>query len=149
MNITFADKKFQKMVNDDRKMLKEFGSLRAEKMRDRLAQLKLSNTLEDVRKIIMIKQNQYFPQSLPHPGKTLAEKMEEMGMNLKEFADYTGKSEKTIRAVLDGRSAITPDLALQFENVTLIPVHFWLNSQRYYDEFTAREKYKEPVQEAV
>ena len=31
-------------------------------------------------------QNQYFPQSRPHPGETLAEKLEEMGMGSKEFA---------------------------------------------------------------
>ena len=33
MDITFADKKFQKIVNDDRKMVKIFGKLRAEKIR--------------------------------------------------------------------------------------------------------------------
>ena len=26
----------------------------------------------------MVRQNQYFPQSRPHPGETLAEKLEEM-----------------------------------------------------------------------
>ena len=49
MDITFADKKFQKIVNDDRKMVKIFGKLRAEKIRGRLAQLKFAKTLEDVR----------------------------------------------------------------------------------------------------
>jgi len=49
MIITFADKKLQKTVNDDKKMVKEFGKVRAEKMRDRLAQLTFAKTLEDVR----------------------------------------------------------------------------------------------------
>ena len=49
MNITFADKKFQNIVNDDRKMAKMFGKIRADKIRDRLAQLKFAQTLEDVR----------------------------------------------------------------------------------------------------
>lgn len=49
MKITFADKKLEKLVNDDRKMLKEFGKLRAEKIKARLAQLRFATTLEDVR----------------------------------------------------------------------------------------------------
>ena len=49
MDITFADKKLQKIVSDDRIMVKEFGKRRAEKIRDRLAQLKFAKTLEDVR----------------------------------------------------------------------------------------------------
>ena len=97
----------------------------------------------------MAKQNQYFPQSLPHPGKTLVEKLEEMGMGPKEFAIRTGKPEKTISAVLNGKSAITPDMAIQFENVTKIPAHFWMNSQRGYDEYLAREKYKQTLEEAI
>ena len=96
----------------------------------------------------MAKKNQYFPQSLPHPGKTLAEKLEEMGMGSKEFAIRTGKPEKTISAVLNGKSAITPDMAVQFESVTKIPAHFWMNSQRGYDEFVARKKYQQTLEEA-
>ena len=96
----------------------------------------------------MAKQNQYFPQSVPHPGETLAEKMAEMGMDSKEFAILTGKPEKTICAVLSGKSAITPDMAVQFESVTKIPAHFWMNSQRGYDEFLAREKYQQTIEEA-
>jgi len=97
----------------------------------------------------MIKQNQYFPQSWPHPGETLEEKLQEMGMGPKEFAIRTGKPEKTIIAVLKGDSALTPDMALQFESVTKIPAHFWMNSQRSYDEFVAREKRKEIIAQSV
>ena len=88
----------------------------------------------------MKKQNQYFPQSLPHPGATLVEKLEEMGVNSKEFSELTGKPEKTIIAVLNGNCAITHDLAVQFENVTRIPAHFWINSQRNYDNFSRRKQ---------
>jgi addiction module HigA family antidote len=80
-------------------------------------------------------QNQYFPQSVPHPGETLAEKLKEMGMDPKEFARYTGKPEKTIIAVLNGKSSITPDMAVQFEHMTKIPANFWMNHQRGYDEY--------------
>lgn len=49
MIVTFADKKLQKIVNDDRKMFKEFGKVRAEKIRNRLTQLLDAVTLDDVR----------------------------------------------------------------------------------------------------
>lgn len=49
MKITFADRKFEKLANDDRKLVKEFGKLRAEKIKTRLAQLLFVTTLEDVR----------------------------------------------------------------------------------------------------
>lgn len=51
MEITFADKTFGKLANDDRKLLKECGKLRAEKIKARLAQLRFATTLEDVRNL--------------------------------------------------------------------------------------------------
>jgi len=97
----------------------------------------------------MALQNQYFPQSVPHPGETLVEKLEEMGMGPKEFALRTGKPEKTITAILKGDSSITPDMAVQFENVTKIPAHFWMNHQRGYDEYMAREKRQAVIEQSV
>lgn len=49
MDVTFSDKKLGKLVNDDRKMLKELGKQRAEILRRRLSQLRDASTLEDVR----------------------------------------------------------------------------------------------------
>ena len=97
----------------------------------------------------MSRLNQYFPQSRPHPGETLTEKLEEMEMGPKEFALRTGKPEKTIIAVLKGESSITPDMAVLFENVTRIPANFWMNHQRSYDEYIARQKRKATIDEAV
>lgn len=39
-------------------------------------------------------------------------------------------------------------MAVQFENVTKIPAHFWMNHQRGYDEYIAREKWKNVIEEA-
>ena len=70
-------------------------------------------------------------------------------MGPKEFSVRTGKPEKTIIAVLKGKSSITPDMAVQFEHVTQIPAHYWMNHHRGYDEFIAREKHKLVVKEAL
>lgn len=75
-----------------------------------------------------------------HPGTTLREKLDEMGMGVKEFAVRTSKPEKTINAVLMGDSSLTPDMAVAFEQITRIPAHMWLNLQRNYDEYMARQK---------
>jgi HTH-type transcriptional regulator/antitoxin HigA len=96
----------------------------------------------------MTKKNEYFPQSVFHPGITLAEKLEELEMGPKEFSIRTGKPEKTISAVINGESSITPDMAVLFEDVLKIPAHFWLNKQRSYDEYLAREKRKLNIKES-
>ncbi len=94
-------------------------------------------------------ENRYFPQSRPHPGETLLEKLEEMKMGPKEFALRSGKPEKTIIAVLKGESSITADMAVQFENITRIPAHFWMNHQRGFDEFVARKKRQAVIRQAT
>jgi HTH-type transcriptional regulator / antitoxin HigA len=82
--------------------------------------------------------NEYNPPVVFHPGETLEEKLQEMGMGPKEFAIRTGKPEKTVFAIIKGRSSITPEMAVQFEHVLKIPAHFWLRMQRSYDEYVAR-----------
>ncbi|MGV8964442.1 MAG: type II toxin-antitoxin system RelE/ParE family toxin [Candidatus Saccharimonadaceae bacterium] len=49
MEIIFGNKKLGKLANDDRKMLKELGTIRAKLFRRRLSQLKAAKTLEDIR----------------------------------------------------------------------------------------------------
>lgn len=93
--------------------------------------------------------NQYHPQIAFHPGETLAEKLDELGWGPKEFAVRTGKPEKTMIAVLKGKSSITPEMAVLFETVLKIPAHFWLNMQRNYDEFIAREERQELLLESA
>lgn len=89
--------------------------------------------------------NHYQPQTVSHPGETLTEKLEEMGMSIKEFAIRTSKPEKTVIAVMKGDSSITPDMAVAFENVTKIPAHFWMNLQRKFDECEARNRMSEQM----
>lgn len=93
--------------------------------------------------------NTYQPQTVLHPGSTLEEKLEELGMGPKEFAIKSGKPEQTITAILKGKSSITPDMAVKFESVTQIPAHFWMNSQKNYDEYIARLNQESVIDEAL
>lgn len=96
----------------------------------------------------MTTNNQYLPQSVPHPGVILEEKLQEMGMSIKEFALRTDKPEKTIIAVINGTSAITSEMAIKFENATQIPANFWMRHQLHYDEFKMRDKLKTIISDA-
>ena len=93
--------------------------------------------------------NEFVADIAFHPGETLSEKLDEINMGPKEFALRTGKPEKTINAVLKGESAVTPDMAILFENVLQIPARFWLKRQYEYDEFLARQKHREMIEEAT
>lgn len=90
----------------------------------------------------------FVPAVAYHPGETLAEKLTELGMSIKEFALRTSKPEKTIHAVIKGESAVTSDMAVAFESVTKIPAHFWLSKQRNYDEYLARLRREAMMEEA-
>lgn len=92
--------------------------------------------------------NQYNPTSTSHPGVTLREKLDELGIGPKEFAVRTGKPEKTISEVLHGNSAITPDMAVLFESVLKIPARFWIQRQYLYEEARARQKHAELIEDA-
>nr|DAG21046.1 MAG TPA: addiction module antidote protein [Bacteriophage sp.] len=83
---------------------------------------------------------QFVPSVEFHPGVTLAEKLQEMGISAEEFAALASLPAATVRAVISGECSVTTNIAAAFENVTKIPAHFWLNLQRGYNEYTARKK---------
>ncbi len=91
----------------------------------------------------------YVPIEFFHPGVTLEEKLEEMGMSVKEFAIRTDKPEKTINAVLKGDSSVTPDMAVSFEIVTGIPARMWMRMQQNYNEYVARKKREEALKASI
>ena len=94
-------------------------------------------------------QKPFTPRVIYHPGVTLAEKLEELGMSAKEFSVRTKKPEKTINAVLKGNSSLTPDMAVAFESVTGIPANFWMQKQQKYNEYVARQKREKFLEESV
>ena len=82
------------------------------------------------------------PAKLPsvyHPGETLGEKLQEMGMEVKEFAMKVSLPEEVIISVIKGQRSITPKMAESFEMATKIPAYMWLRHQKSYDDFIARK----------
>lgn len=51
MNITFSDKTLKKVINDDRKLYRQYGPKRAGLIKRRLDSLHAAETLEDIRNV--------------------------------------------------------------------------------------------------
>ena len=83
------------------------------------------------------------------PGDMLREKLDELGMPIKEFALRCCKPEPTIHAVLQGKSSVTSEMAILFEKVLGIPAHLWLSMQCQYDEYVARRKHESELKGGV
>jgi addiction module HigA family antidote len=82
-------------------------------------------------------QNQYFPDYVSPPGETLFETLGALGMSQGELAERTGRPKKTINEIIKGKTAITPETALQLERVLGIPASFWNNRESNYRETLA------------
>ena len=143
MKISYKDKKLEALCRDKNKLIKAYGQLRATKIMQRIDDMNSAECLEDTRNL-----PGHYIESF-HPGVTLEEKLEEMGMSVKEFAIRTDKPEKTINAVLKGDSSVTPDMAVAFEIVTGIPASFWMNKQQNYNEYVARKKREEALKASI
>ena len=84
------------------------------------------------------KNDKYCPDIAVPPGETLLEVIEGMGMTQAELAERMGRPKKTINEIIKGKSAITPDTAIQLERVLNIPAGFWNNLEKNYRADLAR-----------
>ena len=81
----------------------------------------------------------YTPDTVSPPGETLADLLDERHMTQAELATRTGRPAKTISEIINGKAAITPETAIQFERVLGTPAAFWLAREQRYREFLARQ----------
>jgi len=72
------------------------------------------------------------------PGDTLRDVLERLGLTQSDLAERMGRPKKTINEIVQGKAAITPETALQFERVLGIPASFWNNLERSYRAAQAR-----------
>jgi addiction module HigA family antidote len=93
--------------------------------------------------------NQYSPDFVTPPGETLLETIEALGMSQVQLAERTGRPTKTISEIINGKTAITPETALQFEKVLGVPARFWINLERNYQEWKAREAERQALEAHV
>ncbi len=76
-----------------------------------------------------------------HPGEVLREDViTPLGLTLTEAARRLGISRKTLSAVVNGKAALTPDLAIRIGKATRTTPESWLHMQARLDLWTAGQK---------
>ena len=80
----------------------------------------------------------------PHPGENLREDvLAPLGLSVTETAKALGISRKTLSEIVNGKSPITPDIAVRLERAFWAPpAEMWLRLQAAYDLRRAARRLK-------
>ncbi len=77
----------------------------------------------------------------PHPGEVLRELcLDPMGLSVTEAARALGVARKTLSAILNGRSGISPEMAIRLGKAFNTSPESWLNQQVQYDLWQAEQR---------
>ena len=90
----------------------------------------------------------------PHPGETLREDvLPALGLSVTEAAEQLGVARPSLSRVLNGRAAISPEMALRIEKWLGEEnggrADLWLAEQTAYDLWQARVKFKAKIKPAT
>lgn len=82
----------------------------------------------------------------PHPGETLREDiLPALGLSVTEAADQLGVARPTLSKVLNGKAAISPEMALRLEKWLGVEnggrADIWLAEQTAYDLWQTRQSF--------
>ncbi len=70
----------------------------------------------------------------PHPGELLREDvLRPLGIEVTDAAHRLGISRTTLSRVINGRSGISPDLAIRLERAGVSTARFWMTLQTNYE----------------
>lgn len=83
----------------------------------------------------------------PHPGLTLRDDvLPALGLSVTEAAEQLGVARVTLSRVLNGRAAISPEMALRIEAWLGVDrggeARLWLAEQTAYDMWQAEQKFR-------
>jgi HTH-type transcriptional regulator/antitoxin HigA len=74
------------------------------------------------------------------PGEILLEAIQDRGMSQSDLARRMGRPIKTVNEIVNGKTAITPDTAIQLELTLGIEAAFWNNLESAYRAHLARQR---------
>jgi addiction module HigA family antidote len=70
----------------------------------------------------------------PHPGSILKEDvLPELNMTVEQFADHLGMKRANLSAILNGKRAISTDVAIRLGKALQTGTRYWLAMQMQYD----------------
>ena len=89
---------------------------------------------------IIIREGKMTMYNPPHPGEIIKEFcVEPLNINVTEAARALGVTRKTFSALLNGRSGISPEMALRLSKVFGHTPDGWLRLQLQYDLWKTRQ----------
>jgi antitoxin HigA-1 len=76
----------------------------------------------------------------PHPGEILKELyIEPLGLTITEVARGLGVNRKTLSELINGKSGISPEMAIRLARAFTTTPESWLNLQQQYDIWMAQK----------
>ena len=76
----------------------------------------------------------------PHPGEIIKELcLEPLGITVTEAAEALGVSRKTLSSIINGKSGISPEMAVRLSIAFNTSSESWLNQQTQYDLWGAEQ----------
>ncbi|MGA2583726.1 MAG: HigA family addiction module antitoxin [Tepidisphaeraceae bacterium] len=79
----------------------------------------------------------------PHPGEIIRELcLEPLGLSVTAAAKALGVSRKSLSELLNGKSGISPEMAIRLSLAFKTTPESWLSQQMQYDLWKARAKLK-------
>ena len=80
----------------------------------------------------------------PHPGEIIRELcLKPLGLSVTDAANALGASRKTLSALLNGRSGISPEMAVRLSIAFGSSSESWMSLQTQYDLWHAEKRRKE------
>ena len=77
----------------------------------------------------------------PHPGEVLRELcLEPLGLSVTDAARALGVARKTLSAILNGHSGISPEMAIRLGKAFETTPESWLNQQVQYDLWEVEQR---------
>ena len=83
---------------------------------------------------------EFIPHIATHPGEVLKDELRSRNIKQKEFAADIGMQATMLNEIINGKRAITPQIAIIIEKALQIKADFWLNMQSQYELDTERIK---------
>ncbi len=75
----------------------------------------------------------------PHPGAIVKESMESLELSINGFAKALKVSPSTVQRLVNGKSSVSPEMALRLEAVIGSTASMWLRLQSSYDLWNVRK----------
>jgi addiction module HigA family antidote len=76
----------------------------------------------------------------PHPGELLKDNVDGLGLSVAEAAKGLGVTRQQLYNVINGKSAITPEMAVRLEKALGGTADLWLRMQVNYDLAQVRQR---------